>query len=151
MPTHALRPCLEPHCPTLVRSGRCFAHARTHDLRRGSSTARGYSYRWSQYRLSFLNHYPLCGDRPAGAPETTDSRCRAAGRITPAVLVDHIVPVTGPDDPTFYQPNAHQSPCDHCHQAKRQRESRQTSGAGDRLSATRRSKPLSSQIPRSTG
>jgi 5-methylcytosine-specific restriction protein A len=53
---------------------------------------------------------------------TTDSRCAAEGRVTPATVVDHIVPVTGADDPSFFRPEGQQAMCDQCHQAKRQRE-----------------------------
>jgi 5-methylcytosine-specific restriction endonuclease McrA len=32
--------------------------------------------------------------------------------------LDHIHPVTGPDDPAFYDPANHQSLCHACHSAK---------------------------------
>jgi hypothetical protein len=49
-----------------------------------------------------------------------------------ATVVDHITPVTGKDDPTFYEGAGHQSLCDPCHQAKRQRESRYSPPGGMR-------------------
>jgi 5-methylcytosine-specific restriction endonuclease McrA len=41
-----------------------------------------------------------------------------------ASVVDHVIPVTGPDDPRFYVPECHQALCDRCHNVKRSRESR---------------------------
>lgn len=40
----ALRPCLEPGCPALIRPGatRCPAHERERDRARGTTTQRGY-------------------------------------------------------------------------------------------------------------
>lgn len=32
--------------------------------------------------------------------------------------VDHIIPVDGPDDPRFWDPENHQSLCHACHSAK---------------------------------
>lgn len=40
----------------------------------------------------------------------------------PASVVDHIVPITGADDPRFYDERNHQALCGSCHDAKRQRE-----------------------------
>jgi 5-methylcytosine-specific restriction endonuclease McrA len=47
-----------------------------------------------------------------------------------ATVVDHVIPVTGPGDPSFYMPAAHQALCESCHNAKRQRESIQARGRG---------------------
>lgn len=38
----ALRVCSEPNCPVLVDKGRCAAHRRDRERRRGSRQARGY-------------------------------------------------------------------------------------------------------------
>jgi 5-methylcytosine-specific restriction endonuclease McrA len=122
MPMMPLRRC--PTCRQLVTEPRCPTCVRRVDDRRGSSARRGYGARWQKYRAWFLDQWPLCGDRPPGAPVTTDSRCRLAGLRTVAVVVDHIVPVTGPTDPTFFVLECHQSLCVGCHDAKRSRESR---------------------------
>lgn len=53
---------------------------------------------------------------------THDSVCAAKGLIVPGRVVDHIIPVTGPDDPRFYDQANHQYLCDRCHNAKRNRE-----------------------------
>ena len=100
------------------------AKQRATDDRRGSASSRGYGSRWRAYREGFLRRFPRCGDRPASAPTTTDSACKAQGRVTVGSVVDHIVPVYGPNDPTFYREDNHQSLCPPCHDAKRSRESR---------------------------
>jgi 5-methylcytosine-specific restriction protein A len=121
----ALRYCTAPRCPQLVTRGRCEAHTRErlrqYDERRGTAASRGYDSRWSRYRAGLLVEHPFCGDRPAGAPVTADSRCM--GRYVIGKVVDHIVQVRGKDDPRFYDATNHQILCVSCHEAKRQRES----------------------------
>ncbi len=121
-----MRYCTAPRCRNLVQRGRCLAcakdTAKQYDRIRGTASSRGYGSKWARYRAKFLHNYPLCGDRPQFAPETKDSECAAAGLYIAASVVDHIVPVTGPDDPTFYEPQAHQALCKSCHDKKRQRE-----------------------------
>lgn len=129
----ALRPCLTKRCPTLTRERYCATCAplqqqvkhSVYDSQRGTSTERGYDSRWRKYRTWFLSQHPLCGQRDASAIETADSRCQQSGRIKAATVVDHIVPVSGPNDPEFYAIANHQAMCDGCHNAKRQRESQQ--------------------------
>jgi 5-methylcytosine-specific restriction enzyme A len=69
---------------------------------KSSSTARGYGYRWQQYREQYLAKHPLCG------------MCQARGLVTAATIVDHIVPHKG-DARLFWGPNNHQSLCKDCH------------------------------------
>jgi len=119
---------MPPHrcgtCRALV-TGSCPTCTRTADRRRGTPAERGYDCaRWRHFRRSFLEQYPLCGDAPPEAPRTTDSVCRATGRLEAATVVDHIVPVAGADDPTFYVLEGLQALCERCHNAKRSRESR---------------------------
>jgi 5-methylcytosine-specific restriction protein A len=102
----------------------CQAHQRLADQRRGSAASRGYGYQWQRYSRSFRRRHPLCGDRPASAPDTRDSRCRSEHRIVASTVVDHIVPISGPTDPRFWDGSNHQSLCDACHNAKRRRERR---------------------------
>lgn len=54
---------------------------RDHDKRRGSSTQRGYGYRWQQIRKRVLAEEPLC------------RFCRDRGRVTAAQEVDHVLPL----------------------------------------------------------
>lgn len=72
-----------------------------------SSTARGYTYQWQQYRASYLAEHPLCAIKGDG--------CTIA-----ATVVDHIKPHRGCMQ-LFWNPANHQSACDHCHSAHKQR------------------------------
>ncbi len=98
---------------------------------------RGYGSRWQRYRAWFLRRHPCCGDRgvPAEGPGlphvdtalacgggTGDSLCQRDRRVVMATVVDHIVPVIGPEDPTFFKPECHQSLCASCHSKKTRRE-----------------------------
>lgn len=84
MPVSGRRAC--PRCGRTI-SGRC-THCkrggnRRDRERRGSSSARGYGYRWQKARVQFLAAHPLC------------KRCLKAGQVTAATVVDHIVPHRG--------------------------------------------------------
>jgi 5-methylcytosine-specific restriction protein A len=134
MPMRPARACSEFGCPNIEP---CAAHgrkarAKAYDRWRGTASSRGYGARWAAYRQWYLHelirlHVPraaLCGSRLPGAPETRDSECAQLGAIVAATVVDHIRPVTGPNDPTFYEPTAHQALCERCHNRKRQTERR---------------------------
>lgn len=89
MPSAAPRPCTYPGCGALVRdgSGRCEKHKRVEakqlDQQRGTSTRRGYGYKWQQAREAFLREHPLC----------ECSECDAGKkRVTPSTVVDHKIP-----------------------------------------------------------
>lgn len=47
----ALRVCSEPGCPELVTKGRCQAHSRAHEQRRGSRQERGYDAAHDRLRV----------------------------------------------------------------------------------------------------
>lgn len=105
--------CLHRGCTTLVESGRCKKHSKDKQLarqqynkERGSAAARGYDYRWQQYRIRFLALHPLC------------EKCLLKYRVVPATDVDHIIPVSGPDDPLFWDSDNHQALCHGCHSEK---------------------------------
>lgn len=137
MPVALQRACQSYGCSqpaeTCVEHGRK-AQAQAYDIRRGSSSSRGYGARWRHYVVAYRNELsrhgiaPLCGARLPNAPSTQDSRCQRDGKVTLGYVVDHIVPVSGPHDPRFYDPSNHQLLCDGrgygCHDAKRQREAR---------------------------
>lgn len=116
MPISASRPCKHPGCGQLVRdgSGYCAAHQadrqinRFGDVRRGSSTARGYGADWRKRRDSIMQ-------RDCGLCQP----CKAGGRITPATAVDHIVPKAAGG--TDVESNL-QAICKACHDAKTARE-----------------------------
>ena len=119
-----------PHPQPCPRHGRA-AQAQAYDRMRGSAHERGYGHRWVRYTEWYFAELwrlrvpraGLCGSRFPGAPQTQDSECARYVRPTAARVVDHIVPVRGPDDPTFYDPHAQQALCTRCHDRKRQRES----------------------------
>lgn len=89
-------------------SGYCSRHqlqAKSVDARRGSSTQRGYGYKWQQARNQFLRQYPLCADHAK------------RGELKQAVVVDHIIPHCG-DEVLLWDRNNWQSLCAECHSRK---------------------------------
>lgn len=115
MPSRAKRPCAHPGCPELVDKGYCEKHQkarlrddRAYDKQRGSAASRGYNYRWQKYRKWFFMQ-----------PENVLCvKCLEEGFYELATEIDHIVPVTGPNDPGFYEPTNHQPLCHSCHSRK---------------------------------
>ena len=81
--------------------------------RRKPSSKRGYGGSWRRWRLMVLAEEPLCRE------------CLAAGRVTPATDVDHIVPLA--DGGTNERGNL-QALCHSCHSRKT---ARQSSGWGE--------------------
>ena len=114
MPYRPKRPCRYPGCPHLTddKSGYCQQHEkqsrRQYDKDRGTSTARGYGIRWRRYRRLYLAEHPLCILCAKKTPPA----------VKAATVVDHIIPVTGPDDPLFWDPDNHQPACAECHNIK---------------------------------
>ncbi len=106
-------PCRHSHCPALLpKPGLCAAHAddakvssRANDQRRGSSTQRGYDYRWQKTSAGYLKSHPLC------------VCCEAKGIVTPATEVDHIIPIQV-DPMRKYDRANWQALCKSCHTAK---------------------------------
>lgn len=123
MPERAPSACRRPGCSGVVRDGVC-SHcgplrkrtSAAHDERRGSSRARGYDARWERLRRMHLAGEPLC------------RMCLAQGRVTPAVLVDHIVPVR--DGGAVLDDDNLQSLCRVCHDAKTAEDVRRRTGKG---------------------
>jgi len=74
--------------------------------RAGKTTnERGYTYRWQQARLRFLQANPLCVG------------CEAQGRTVAASVVDHVIAHRG-DQHLFWQRSNWRSTCQPCHDAK---------------------------------
>ena len=73
---------------------------------RPNANARGYTWAWNQYTHAYRRRHPLC------------VACLAIGLTTAAECVDHITPVSGPDDPLFWEESNHQSLCWSCHSKK---------------------------------
>ena len=64
--------------------------------------------RWKATRLFQLGTHPMC------------CLCEEAGKLTPACIVDHIVPHKGDVD-LFFDPNNLQSLCKSCHDGVKQK------------------------------
>jgi 5-methylcytosine-specific restriction protein A len=79
------------------------------DARRGSAASRGYNNAWRKFRAAYLGRHPLC------------CACQAAGRITEAREVDHIVPLKQAPDRKYDEANL-QALCSPCHSTKTARE-----------------------------
>ena len=76
------------------------------DQQRGTAASRGYDSRWSRYSTLYRKRHPLC------------VMCLAEGRTRASECVDHIEPVSGPDDPKFYDESNHQALCRRHHSEK---------------------------------
>lgn len=107
MPKAAKRPCRYPGCPNLCDKGvYCEEHMRfSTDRMRGGAVERGYDSRWRKARAAFLQRNPLCAE------------CRKNGVLTPATVVDHIIPHRG-DLKLFWDEENWQPLCKNCHDRK---------------------------------
>ena len=118
MPHKPLRACRYPGCPNLFKGVYCEEHEtvvgrrwanredeRQYDRQRGSAAQRGYDGKWQQARKGYLARHPLCVE------------CEKQGKITPATVVDHIIPHRG-DRALFWDTNNWQPLCKSCHDRK---------------------------------
>lgn len=97
------------------------------DTRATSSSSRGYGWAWQQARARVL-------ERDCGLCQV----CKAAGRLTPAAAVDHVIckadwardlgSLAGVDDDTNLQ-----SICDDCHKLKTAAESARARAQGSAI------------------
>lgn len=76
--------------------------------RDATSAQRGYGYRWRQARAAYLAEHPLC------------VMCQAEGLVTPATVVDHVVPHRG-DQRLFWDRANWQPLCATHHSRDKQR------------------------------
>jgi len=117
VPAAPRKPCRKPGCKTLTLGSFCEAHTVQretvqreqrirYDNERGTATERGYNSKWARYSKQYRLENPLC------------AICEKAEKLVLAQCVDHIVPVTGPDDPLFWEPTNHQGLCNTCHSIK---------------------------------
>jgi 5-methylcytosine-specific restriction endonuclease McrA len=128
MPERLAAACAVFGCPNLEP---CPAHHPRAPGRRLTSHRLGYDHVWRRFREHFfielwrlrVPRAGLCGCRHPSAPATDDSICARRGRYSPAELVDHIVPISGPADPRRLDLSNLQGLCQRCHNKKRQRES----------------------------
>lgn len=82
--------------------------------RRESASRRGYDSRWRKARKLYLEKNPLC------------RMCEQLGHITPATLVDHIIPHKG-NQKLFWDKSNWQPLCAPCHDGPKQ--SQEATGA----------------------
>ena len=121
MPSKPLKPCSHPGCPELTNNRHCQAHTKAervrYDQRRGSSTERGYDGRWRKARETYLRRNPLC------------VICEKETRLTPATVVDHIIPHRGNQELFWDTTNNWQALCKRCHDIKTATEDGRWTGA----------------------
>lgn len=138
-PYQALQQCAERGCSELVIRGRCAAHARFADRDRRPASARGYGYRWEQFRPRFIDLLcqagvlPVCGASLPTGPQTRDSVCKQRGLLNRTSLhLDHEPPLQEWErhDPRIVcDPNRIQLLCQADHNAKTLREGGAPRGA----------------------
>jgi 5-methylcytosine-specific restriction enzyme A len=113
MPSRPKKPCSYPRCPNLTEGRYCEQHKpqehKRYDNNRGTAAQRGYDHRWRKARLAFLRKNPLC------------VHCLEEGKLTPATVVDHIVPHKGNME-LFWNEENWQSLCDSHHSRKTAKE-----------------------------
>jgi 5-methylcytosine-specific restriction protein A len=126
MPWASPTVCVQQGCANLVaKPGYCQAHQRVvyreyNQARAAKNLESDKAYHtaaWRKLRLSVLNAEPLC------------RKCRSMSKVTPAYLVDHIVPVKQGGE--FWDRENLQPLCNDCHEIK-------SNAEGSRRSAARR-------------
>lgn len=107
VPHRIARPCRAFMCPntTTNANGYCDEHQVLARERRGSARQRGYTYDWEKASKAFLREHPLCVE------------CLKENRLTPAEVVDHIIPHRG-NKKLFWDKSNWQSLCKHHHDQK---------------------------------
>lgn len=73
-------------------------------FKRLNSYQRGYNLAWNKYSKSYRRDNPWC--------------VMCLPKLVAAQCVDHIKPISGKDDPLFWEPGNHQSLCWTCHSIK---------------------------------
>src|SRR6266567_5534430 len=150
--TRILRPCSTPGCPELTTGGPCQSHLRTrqleHDLRRGTSSERGYDADHRRMRIQCFRRdgwrcvdcawepdiIRLFREADLGDPPTeivlAELRTRH-NRGERHLHADHQVPIAERPDLRLDLDNL-RTRCDACHRGKTLRESRGT-GRGNQI------------------
>lgn len=93
----------------------CNCHKVRRTEKRGTAHQRGYTARWQKYTRRFKKLWPFC------------VHCQRQGKLNPGTgelpnHIDHIIRVSGPNDPNFWQPTNHQNLCHEHHGIKTQSE-----------------------------
>ena len=112
VPNKSLKPCKYPCCPQLTNNSYCDEHknVRTEKRKQYDKDRPEYfnwynSARYRESRLKFLFDNPFC------------SECEKAGKFTPSLILDHIIPHKG-DYNLFWNPNNWGALCKICHDRK---------------------------------
>jgi 5-methylcytosine-specific restriction enzyme A len=105
MPRKPMRPCKHPGCPLLTHNRFCEFHVKLHVDDRPNASRRGYDSQWRKASKKFLKSNPLC------------KYCDKKGMVTPATVVDHIIPHRG-DKNLFWDKSNWQPLCKSCHDRK---------------------------------
>lgn len=105
MPWRAKRPCREPGCAGFAEKGEVYCEKHRKAYERQSADKRGYNAAWRRAREIYLARNPLC------------VMCAREGRLTPATVVDHIIPHRG-DSELFWNTANWQSLCKKHHDEK---------------------------------
>jgi len=106
-------PCRVQNCPNIsVSHGYCSQHIplylqdrQVYDDNRPNANQRGYTYRWHKVSRLYLKEHPLC------------VICQKEGRVTEAIIVDHITPHKGNQE-LFWNDSNWQPLCKSCHDKK---------------------------------
>ena len=109
MPHKPNKPCKHPGCPKLTDTNYCDQHKALYE--RATANERGYDNRWRSSRKKFLQEHPFC------------IRCQQDSKLTPATVVDHIIPHRG-DQALFWDKTNWQPLCKQCHDKKTMTEDR---------------------------
>lgn len=117
MPFASPKPCKHSGCRNLTTQGAyCVEHAKAKqkqiESQRGSSTERGYGYRWQKASKAFLRAHPLC---------QCDDCKEGEKRLLPSQVVDHRIPHRG-DMKLFWDSENWQAMHKVCHDRKTARE-----------------------------
>ncbi len=103
MPMQPPKPCRHPGCPNLTHEMYCEIHS--HEYKRATAHERGYTSKWRRLSKLYLKAHPLCEE------------CKRNGKLTPATVVDHIIPHRG-DEHLMWSESNWQSLCKRCHDKK---------------------------------
>lgn len=112
-PRKALKVCSQPGCPELTPEGRCDAHRREAEQRRGSASQRGYNRAWERTRAAYLKDHPVC--------ECDDCAALPYTQRPAATDVDHIDGL-GPNGPRGHDPANLRAYAHACHSRRTARD-----------------------------
>lgn len=82
-----------------------FSEERQRERERMTAAQRGYDASWRNARRAYLANHPLCKE------------CEKQGKLTPATVIDHIIPHRG-NKKLFWDMGNWQPLCETCHDKK---------------------------------